>query len=111
MENEDNDPIMLYKLITGELVIGILDKDLTEDSQNAEVLFIKHPAVIGVNQNSFYVARYNQFSKLNMVMIMVKNVVYVDMPDDKIITHYIDLIKPKVPDTKIDDEGAGHSVH
>lgn len=107
----DDDPIMLYKLITGELIIGVLDRDLTEENKNSDVLYVKYPAVIGLSQNSFYLAKYNQFSRLNLVMLMGKNVVYVDMPDDKIIAHYKELWKPKVPKSKIDDDGVEHTIH
>jgi len=109
--NIDDDPIMLFKLVTGELIIGTLDKDLTEETKD-DVIYVKQPAVIGLTQNSFYLTKYNQFSKLNIIMIMGKNVVYVDMADDNILAYYHDLINPKVTKSRIDDdEGTRQLVH
>lgn|SRR5690606_34197695 len=101
----DDDLIILFKLVTGELIIGVLDHELTEENENSDVLFVKNPAVIVVSQNSLYLAKYNQFSRLNTLMIMGKNVVYVDMPNDEIIAHYKELWKPKELKMKMDDEG------
>lgn len=107
----DDDLIMLFKLITGELIIGVLDRDLTEENKSSGVLYVKYPVVIGVSQDSMYLARYNQFSKLNLIMIMENNVVYVDIPDDRITALYKKMLEPKVQQSKIDDEGVEHSVH
>lgn len=107
----DDDLIMLFKLITGELIIGVLDFDLTEEDKSSGVLYVKYPVVMGVSQDSLYLTKYNQFSKLNFIMIMENNIVYVDIPDDRIMTLYKEFLKPKVPQSKIDDEGVEHSVH
>jgi len=107
----DNDPIILFKLVTGELIIGVLDLDLTKENENGDVMYVKNPAVIGVSRKSFYLAKYNQFSRLNHIMILGKNVVYMDMPNDEIIALYKELWEPKEPKMKIDDEGVEHSVH
>ena len=40
----DADPILLYKLITGELIIGVLDRDLTEENKSGDILYIRQPA-------------------------------------------------------------------
>ena len=107
----DDDSIMFFKLTTGELIIGVLDRDLTEENKNSNVLYVKYPAVIGVSQDSLYVAKYNRFSKSNFIILMVNSVVYVDIPSDKITELYKELLEPKAPQSVMDDEGMEHSVH
>jgi hypothetical protein len=108
--SSDEDLILLYKLITGELVIGTLDRKLTEETKG-DIVYLKNPAIIGLTQDSFYLTKYNLFSKSNFIMITGKNIVYVDMPDDRIIAHYRNLFNPKVSRSFLDDEGMEHTVH
>lgn len=109
MTMETDDLVMLFKLITGELVIGILDKEMFEE--NSDIFFIKDPLAIVLTSRSFYLTRYNKFSKLGTIMLPNKSVVYVDLPSDILVKLYQEALNPKVPQTTVDEEGILHPLH
>jgi hypothetical protein len=97
--------LMLYKLVTGELIIGLLDNELTDEHKGSEILYIKSPAVIGFSSDSFYMTKYNHFSKLDMIMLMGKQILYVDMPSDEIqqtYTKYCNPVKEEPEEPEVD---------
>jgi len=106
----NNESIMLFKLVTGELIIGILDVNLTQKINN-DVIYVKHPAVLVQDHSTLYLTKFNPFSKLDFIMITGKNVVYVDIPNDNIVALYLDLLSPRVPKSRLDDEGKEQMVH
>lgn len=93
-QNEENDSLMLFKLITGELIIGSLDHNLMEITKSSDILYIKNPVSITVYNGTLYLTKYNVFSKLNTVMLTSNSVIYVDVPDDDIISFYKEALDP-----------------
>ncbi len=93
-ELTETDVPMLFRLVSGDLIIGILDKDSTS-SCGSDVVFVKHPAQIIPTQNGMMLSKWNLFSILDTTMIQGKAIIYADMPNKQIIDYYKDLLSPK----------------
>lgn len=101
---------ILLKLVTGELIIGKYSSDL-DKQMNSGTVSVKDPVQIVPTSSGTVLMRWNTFSKLNTVMIMETQIVYVDVPSDKIVESYNELLNPKMEQTTKDEHGKSQTLH
>lgn len=94
MKNNEENVVMLYKLITGDLIVGTMIKDLSKDGN----ILIKDPVVIIETLDSFHLTRYNNFSKLNVIMLVGRNIVFADLPSDDLVKLYSEFLSSSTVD-------------
>lgn len=109
-EPQEN-PIMMFRLVTNELVVGVLNKDHFK-TFGGDILYIENPAVVASSNGKIFLTKWNMFSALGLVMVSAKTVIYVDSPNKMIVDSYKELTQPKPEkQTTTDETGETHTLH
>lgn len=116
-ENKNNiingDQVFLFKLITGELIMGIFDYQINKSMENNDkLLLIKYPVKINQLKNQVILNVYNPLSRMNFIIIAEEKIVYIDFPNVDLIDFYkkflLNLKSNKQNQNLIDDNRVIH---
>jgi len=109
-QKQNNDLVMIFKMISGELIIGMLSNDLPEE-YSGRFIQIKNPARITHSGEGLILFKWNQFSQVNFVNLDPKNILYVDSPNEYIVKLFSKLLTTPKPKQTIEFEGEVHTLH
>jgi hypothetical protein len=96
--NQETNPITVVsiKLVSGEFVIGELDKALGDSFNDVHHLYIRNPAILVNVDGSILMSRWNIFSRFNYIPIPMDKFIYVDAPNNDLTSKYLTFAYPEL---------------
>ena len=87
-------PLICFKIDSGDFVIGHMDKELGESFDDVHNLYIRNPATLVSVDGSLIITKWNPFSRNDYIPVPVQKMVYVDSPNDFLVSKYLTFTYP-----------------
>lgn len=98
------DSLFILKLITGEKIMGFIDKTISQKVKG--VVVVRNPASLIFDGENILFTNYNKFSSQNFIIFQPYSIVYFSKPNNFIKELYKDYIlnEDETEDNDIENE-------